>query len=81
MGVLIEVNCETDFVARTTSSRSWSATSPSRSPGSPRTYVDDRPHPREAVAEKQAALLADESVQAKPEAIRAKIVEGQLAQW
>ena len=32
LGVLVEVNCETDFVARTDPSWSWCATSPCTSP-------------------------------------------------
>ena len=37
--------------------------------------------PAEVAAAKQAELLADETVQAKPEAVRGKIVEGQLKKW
>ena len=33
------------------------------------------------MAAKKAALVADESVQSKPENIREKIVEGQLNKW
>ena len=36
---------------------------------------------RDVLAARKATLAADESVQAKPEAIRGKIVEGQLAKW
>ena len=37
--------------------------------------------PEDVLLATKAALAADESVQAKPEAIREKIVEGQLAKW
>jgi len=37
--------------------------------------------PAEALAAKQAELLADESVQKKPENIRPQIVDGQLKKW
>ncbi|HVQ22755.1 MAG TPA: elongation factor Ts, partial [Candidatus Saccharimonadia bacterium] len=37
--------------------------------------------PADVLEAKQAALLADDSVQAKPEAVRGKIVEGQLKKW
>jgi elongation factor Ts len=37
--------------------------------------------PAEVTAQKRAELLADESVASKPEAIREKIVEGQLRKW
>ena len=79
--MLIEVNCETDFVARTESSRSSSATSRSRSPGSRPLYVDAEHIPADDLAAKQAELLADEATQKKPENIRPQIVEGQLKKW
>ena len=44
-------------------------------------YVDVDRIPEDVLLAKKAALAADESVQAKPEAIREKIVEGQLAKW
>ena len=37
--------------------------------------------PAEVAARKRTELLADESVQKKPEAIRGQIVEGQLKKW
>ena len=37
--------------------------------------------PADVLEAKQEALLADQSVQAKPEAVRGKIVEGQLKKW
>ena len=70
VGVLIEVNCETDFVARTTSSRSSSATSRFRSPVWRRCTRDADHIPAEDLAAKKAELLADEATQKKPENIR-----------
>src|SRR6476660_8758612 len=67
LGVLIEVNCETDFVARNDDFQK---------------LVRDLAMQVAGVAErKRAELLADESVTSKPEAIREKIVEGQLRKW
>jgi elongation factor Ts len=37
--------------------------------------------PADALEARRAELLADESLQNKPEEIRGKIVEGQLAKW
>jgi elongation factor Ts len=37
--------------------------------------------PADVLEARKAELLADESVQAKPENIRAQIVEGQLKKW
>jgi elongation factor Ts len=81
VGVLIEVNCETDFVARTDEFQKLVRDLAIQVAGLAPLYVDIDHIPEDVVAEKQAALLADESVQAKPEAIRPKIVEGQLAKW
>ena len=44
-------------------------------------YVDADAIPADVLAERKAALLADEAVQKKPEAIRAQIVDGQLKKW
>jgi elongation factor Ts len=44
-------------------------------------YVDTESIPAEVLDAKKAELLADESVQKKPEAIRPQIVEGQLNKW
>ena len=64
-----------------TSSRSSSATSRSRSPASRRCTSTRSASRPTILAAKQAELLADESVQKKPENIRPQIVEGQLKKW
>ena len=63
------------------SSSASSATSPSRSPACRPIYVDVDRIPADALEAKRQELLADESVQKKPEAIRGQIVEGQLKKW
>ena len=81
IGVLVEVNCETDFVARTESSRSSSATWRCRSPALRPQYVDREDVPAEVIEHEEGALFADEAAQRKPEAIREQIVEGKLNKW
>jgi len=81
VGVLIEVNCETDFVARTDEFQKLVRDLAMQVAGLAPLYVDVDRIPEGVVAAKKAALLADESVQAKPEAIREKIVDGQMAKW
>ena len=44
-------------------------------------YVDVDHIPAADLEAKQAALLADEAIQKKPEHIRPQIVEGQLRKW
>jgi elongation factor Ts len=81
VGVLIEVNCETDFVARTDEFQKLVRDLAVQVAGLAPLYVDRESIPAEALEAKQAELLKDESVQKKPENIRSQIVEGQLKKW
>jgi elongation factor Ts len=81
VGVLIEVNCETDFVARTDEFQKLVRDLAIQVAGLSPLYVDHDRIPEGDLAAKQAELLADESTQKKPEAIRPQIVEGQLKKW
>ncbi len=80
IGVLVEVDCETDFVARNddfaasrATSRCTIAGDGARSP-STRTACPPRSVEREM-------RIAEEQVADKPENIRPKIVEGKLDAW
>ena len=81
VGVLIEVNCETDFVARTDEFQKLVRDLAVQVAGLAPLYVDQESVPAEALEAKKAELLKDESVQKKPETIRPQIVEGQLKKW
>jgi elongation factor Ts len=81
VGVLIEVNCETDFVARTDEFQKLVRDLAVQVAGLSPKYVAQESIPAEDLEAKKAELMADESVQKKPEAIRAQIVEGQLKKW
>jgi elongation factor Ts len=81
VGVLIEVNCETDFVARTDEFQKLVRDLAVQVAGLAPVYVEADRIPEADLAAKQAELLADESIQKKPEAIRPQIVEGQLKKW
>jgi elongation factor Ts len=81
VGVLIEVNCETDFVARTDEFQKLVRDMAMQVAGLAALYVDADRIPAAELEAKKAALLADESTQGKPEAIREKIVDGQLNKW
>jgi elongation factor Ts len=81
VGVLIEVNCETDFVARTDEFQKLVRDLAVQVAGLSPKYVDQESIPAEDLEAKKAELMADESVQKKPEAIRAQIVDGQLKKW
>jgi elongation factor Ts len=81
IGVLIEVNCETDFVARTDEFQKLVRDLAIQVAGMEPRYVEAQSIPPDVLASKTAELLADESVQKKPEAIRPQIIEGQLKKW
>jgi elongation factor Ts len=81
VGVLIEVNCETDFVARTDEFQKLVRDLAVQVAGLDPQYVDSDHIPVDVLEAKKAELLADESVQKKPENIRGQIVDGQLKKW
>jgi elongation factor Ts len=81
VGVLIEVNCETDFVARTDQFQKLVRDLAMQVAGLAPLYVDVDRIPATELEAKKAALLADETVQKKPEHIRPQIIEGQLKKW
>ena len=81
VGVLIEVNCETDFVARTEEFQKLVRDLAVQVAGLAPTYVDQERIPADVLEAKRAEFLADESVQKKPENIRQQIVDGQLKKW
>jgi elongation factor Ts len=81
VGVLIEVNCETDFVARTEQFQKLVHDLAVQVAGHAPTWVDVDRIPAAELEAKKAALLADEATQKKPEHVRPQIVEGQLKKW
>jgi elongation factor Ts len=81
VGVLIEVNCETDFVARTDEFQRLVRDLAIQVAGLAPLYPDVDAIPAAELEAKRTDLLAEESVQKKPEAIRAQIVDGQLKKW
>jgi elongation factor Ts len=81
VGVLIEVNCETDFVARTDEFQKLVRDLAVQVAGLSPLYVDAERIPPADLAAKQAELMADEATKKKPENIRSQIVEGQLKKW
>jgi elongation factor Ts len=81
IGALIEVNCETDFVARTEQFQKLVRDLAIQVAGLRPLYVDQDAIPAEALAAKRSELLANESVSKKPQEIRERIVAGQLEKW
>ena len=81
VGVLLEINCETDFVARNEQFLKLVKDIAMQIAGLHPLYVSQDQIPAAALDAKRAALLEDEALAKKPEAIRAQIVEGQLRKW
>jgi elongation factor Ts len=81
VGVLIEVNCETDFVARTEEFQKLVRDLAMQVAGLAPLFVDIDRIPEETLAAKKAELAESDAVQGKPAEIREKIVDGQLRKW
>jgi elongation factor Ts len=80
VGVLLEVNCETDFVARNEQFQKLVKDIGMQIAGLSPKYVSQEQIP-DVLAAKRAELEADEALAKKPESVRAQIVEGQLRKW
>ncbi|MEO8463553.1 MAG: translation elongation factor Ts [Chloroflexota bacterium] len=81
VGVIIEVNCETDFVARTDEFQKLVRDLAIQVAGLAPLYVDVDGIPAAELERKKVELVAEPSAAAKPSEIRDKIVDGQLKKW
>jgi elongation factor Ts len=81
IGVLIEVNCETDFVARTDEFQKLVRSLAVQVAGLRPTYTTVEAIPADVLAAKKAELLASDAIAGKPDAVKTQIVEGQLKKW
>jgi elongation factor Ts len=81
IGVLIEVNCETDFVARTDEFQRLVRDLAIQVAGLRPIWTSIESIPAAELEVKRTELMAGDMVQGKPEAVRAQIVDGQLKKW
>ena len=81
IGVLIEVNCETDFVARTDEFQRLVRDLAIQVAGLRPIWTSIESIPAAELEAKRTELMAGDMVQGKPEAVRAQIVDGQLKKW
>ena len=81
VGVLIEVNCETDFVARTDQFQKLVRDLAVQVAGLAPKYVDVDSIPAADLERRKAELAEDPTAASKPAEIREKIVDGQLKKW
>ena len=78
IGVIVEVNCETDFVARLDDFKTLAHEVAMQIAAMSPKYVSEADIPAEETERVKAELMASESLASKPEEMREKIVEGQL---
>ena len=78
IGVLVEVNCETDFVARLPEFKEFAHQIAMQVAAMNPSYATMEDIPADVYQAKKQELLASDSLQKKPEAMREQIVDGQL---
>ena len=78
IGVVVEVNCETDFVARLPEFKEFAHQIAMQIAAMNPSYSTMGDIPAEALEAKKQELLESESLKSKPENMREQIVEGQL---
>jgi elongation factor Ts len=81
VGVLVELNCETDFVARTDEFRELARDLAMHIAAADPIAVSREDVPAEVVERERAIYLAQVKEQGKPEHIAEKIVEGKLRKF
>jgi elongation factor Ts len=81
VGVMVEVNCETDFVARTSEFRTFAHEMALQIAASAPKYIDIAHVPADVVAEEKSKALQVAQTEGKPAAVAEKIVEGRLAKF
>jgi len=81
VGVMVEVNCETDFVARTEAFRAFAHEVALQIAASAPRYVSESEIPAEVLAHESEIAKKRAMEEGKPEAVAEKIVEGRLSKF
>jgi elongation factor Ts len=81
IGVLVEVNCETDFVARNEAFVEFARDVAMQVAAMNPQYVAQDDVPAAVVEKEKAIRLELAKTSGKPEAVWPKIIEGQIAKW
>ena len=81
VGVMVEVNCETDFVARTAQFKTFAHDLALHIAASAPKFVDVTDIPAGVVEEKKTAARSHALAEGKPERVLEKIVEGKLEKF
>ncbi len=81
VGVLLEVNCETDFVARNEDFQSFTRDVAMQIAAMSPSYVRREEVPADAVEKERAIRMEEAKNTGKPEKVIEKIVDGQINKW
>jgi elongation factor Ts len=81
IGALVEIQCETDFVARNDDFKAFAADVALHIAAAAPRYVSAEEVPAEEEASERAVFEQKAAEEGKPENVRERIVEGQLAKW
>jgi elongation factor Ts len=81
IGVLVEVNCETDFVARNEDFQAFTRDVAMQIAAMGPMFVRKDEVAEDVVAREREVLLAKAKESGKPEAVVAKMVDGQISKW
>lgn len=81
VGVLVEINCETDFVARNEQFREFTRNICLQVAASNPLYIDRDDVPGEVLEEERSVLRGQALREGKPEKVIERIVEGRIAKY
>jgi len=81
LGVLVELNCETDFVARTEEFKTLARDIAMQIAATDPRYVSREEIPPDAVESERAAYIVQAVAEKKPEAVAARIADGKLEKY
>ena len=81
IGVIVEVNCETDFVGRLPEFKEYAHQIAMQIAAMNPEYVSEDDIPAEEKDRVRAEMMASDSLKDKPEDMRAKIVDGQVNKY
>jgi len=81
IGVLLEVNCETDFVGRNDDFLAFSREVALQIAAMKPEYVTKEEVPADVVERERGIRIEQAKASGKPEPVAAKIVEGQITKW
>ena len=81
LGVLVEINCETDFVARTEEFKTLARDIAMQIAATDPRYISREEIPADALDSERAAYVAQAIADGKPEAVAARIAEGKLEKY